>query len=136
MWSNSRYSFSCQKIKCKNDFRVKSLDFLGLVILDIKIHLCTAYPNLKLLIVWVFFFYLNWQINNMIFINPSCITSSIHSLLYNLQGKLKIEKIHNTVNKNKGDGYTCFPNINIHNFMSHELLWASFPPHMFSQDNN
>lgn len=40
---------------------------------------------------WVFFFYLNWQINNMIFINPSCITSSIHSLLYNLQGKLKIE---------------------------------------------
>lgn len=79
-------------VKCKNDFKVKSLDFLGLVILDIKIHVCTAHPNLKLLIVWVFFFYFNWQINNMIFINPSCITSSIHSLLYNLQGKLKIEK--------------------------------------------
>lgn len=38
---------------------MKSLDFLGLVILDIKIHVCTAHPNLKLLIVCVFFFYLN-----------------------------------------------------------------------------
>lgn len=37
-------------------------------------------------------------------------------------GEVENRKIHNTVNKNKGDGYTCFPNINIHNFMSHELL--------------
>lgn len=83
--------FPVKRLNVKMTLKWSHWIFLGLVILDIKIHVCTAHPNLKLLIVWVFFFYLNWQINNMIFINPSCITSSIHSLLYNLQGKMKIE---------------------------------------------